>query len=346
MTHQTPGLIILTGSGETLPSSGTTHDFVAQRLPTNPHIVIPETPAGFEPNSDKVAGKIKTFLQRRLQNYKPKVTVVPARNRTQADDFDIISPLFSADEILVGPGSPTYAARHLRNSELVGAIAARHMMGASLFLSSAATLAFGRNTLPVYEIYKVGEDLHWKDGVDYFSAFGLNLTIIPHWNNTDGGADLDTSCCYIGRNRFDQLYDMLSLTTVVGLDEHTSLIIDPSESCCRVMGKSGVTLIKNRKEHYFKSGQHFPAHLLGDWFVPDRHPFVSAEIEQLVSDTAERTNQPALQPTPDIIELATQRQTARINKNWSQSDQLRDQIAALGWQIKDTKDGFELEPLA
>ena len=51
-------------------------------------------------------------------------------------------------------------------------------------------MASGRYTLPVYEIYKVGQDLHWIDGLSFFGDFGLRLSVIPHWNNNDGGQEL------------------------------------------------------------------------------------------------------------------------------------------------------------
>ena len=63
-----PGLVVLLGSGETLPFSGKIHEFVAQRLPKHGNVAILETPAGFEPNCDQVAGKIKSYLEQRLQN--------------------------------------------------------------------------------------------------------------------------------------------------------------------------------------------------------------------------------------------------------------------------------------
>ncbi|MEZ4643135.1 MAG: hypothetical protein R3E31_10465 [Chloroflexota bacterium] len=117
MKAEIPGLVVLLGSGETLPSSGKIHEHVARQLPQKPHIVILETPAGFEPNSDRVAGKIKEFLERRLQNYKPDISVLPARKRGtpfSPDNADIVSPILTADEILLGPGSPTYGSRQLR----------------------------------------------------------------------------------------------------------------------------------------------------------------------------------------------------------------------------------------
>jgi hypothetical protein len=45
----------------------------------------------------------------------------------------------------------------------------------------------------------------------------------------------------------------------------------------------------------------------------------------------------------DILVLAQQRQQARVEQDWATSDALRDQIAAEGWIVKDTSDGFTLE---
>jgi len=47
----------------------------------------------------------------------------------------------------------------------------------------------------------------------------------------------------------------------------------------------------------------------------------------------------------EITALADQRLAARAEKDWTRSDELRDQIAAAGWQIKDGADGYELTPL-
>jgi len=47
-------------------------------------------------------------------------------------------------------------------------------------------------------------------------------------------------------------------------------------------------------------------------------------------------------PSDEIVALAEQRVSARANKNWTESDRLRDQITALGWSIQDSKDGYKL----
>jgi len=47
-----------------------------------------------------------------------------------------------------------------------------------------------------------------------------------------------------------------------------------------------------------------------------------------------------------VLALIEQRQVARANKQWGESDRLRDAIATLGWIVKDTKDGPKLTPKA
>jgi cysteinyl-tRNA synthetase len=41
----------------------------------------------------------------------------------------------------------------------------------------------------------------------------------------------------------------------------------------------------------------------------------------------------------EVAQLAQQREKARREKNWKRSDELREQISALGWEMRDTKDG-------
>jgi cysteinyl-tRNA synthetase len=44
----------------------------------------------------------------------------------------------------------------------------------------------------------------------------------------------------------------------------------------------------------------------------------------------------------EVAQLAEQRVNARREKNWKGSDELRDRISALGWDVRDTKDGQKL----
>lgn len=351
------GPIVLFGSGETLASSGKTHEATARALNERPRIAILETPAGFEPNSDRVAGKIAEFLERRLQNYTPLIEVLPARKRGtpfSPDEHDVVAPILESNWILLGPGSPSYGARQLRNSLAVDMITARHHMGATLMLSSSSTLAFSTYTMPVYEIYKVGEDLHWKDGVNYFGRLGVPLVIIPHWDNNDGGDELDTSRCYMGRKRFNQLREKLPPNMVIlGIDEHTSLTFDFPNNECHVMGNGNVYILRNGQSDLdataYKSGETFPADAFGTWKTENARNFLSETVWQDALKAQKRLAQELSfkpEPSAEVLQLVKQRTAARANREWQKADQLRDQIADLGWQVMDTPDGAELEPLA
>jgi cysteinyl-tRNA synthetase len=47
---------------------------------------------------------------------------------------------------------------------------------------------------------------------------------------------------------------------------------------------------------------------------------------------------------PRVAQLANERENARREKNWKRSDELREQIGALGWEVRDTKEGQKLKP--
>jgi cysteinyl-tRNA synthetase len=47
---------------------------------------------------------------------------------------------------------------------------------------------------------------------------------------------------------------------------------------------------------------------------------------------------------PEATVLAKEREAARREKNWKRSDELRGRISALGWEVRDTKDGQKLTP--
>jgi len=46
----------------------------------------------------------------------------------------------------------------------------------------------------------------------------------------------------------------------------------------------------------------------------------------------------------EVAQLGEERQNARREKHWKRSDELRDQISALGWEVRDTKEGQKLTP--
>ena len=373
-----PGLIILFGSGETSPTGRKIFEHVFRSLPRSPRIALLETPAGFELNSPQVIGRVEDFFSHRLQNFSPQVEIIAARKRGtpfSPDAPQIVNPLLQADMIFMGPGSPSYAIRQLRDSLAWYYLVARHRLGAALALASAATIAFSACALPVYEIYKVGEDLHWNEGLNFFRLYGMELVFIPHWNNNEGGTELDTSRCFMGQERFSRLMSMLpEETTIIGLDEKTALIMNPSRCECHVKGLGNITLLHtghkhshpdsldpsnknlnlsthdiNLKQiaeqrgghvHIYMDGQSFPMAEIGPFHA--YHP--EANLPYTIWQKAVQAIRPSKyevsdSPSQEVMHLIQARDEARSNRNWTDADKFRIQIEKLGWEITDTKDG-------
>lgn len=342
-----PGMIALLGSGETAPSSGVVYDRLTAQAQAPLQVSILETPAGFQPNSDRVAGKVAEFLSVRLQNLKPEISLLPARARDtdySPDDPATTEAMLQSDMIFLGPGSPTYAARQLAGSLAWQRLQARHRRGAAVVTASAATIAVGAHALPVYEIYKVGADLHWQPGLDLLAPYGLSIVFVPHWNNTEGGADLDTSRCYMGQDRYARLLAMLPADqTVVGIDEHTGLILDLAAGRAEVLGRGGVTLLRDGATRHFARKERFALTDLGPFHPIDPCQGIAPEVW---AETASRPREELAAPEPPdaVLALVEERQSARASRDWASADRLRDQIAAAGWQVKDTPEGPVLDP--
>ena len=73
--------------------------------------------------------------------------------------------------------------------------------GGAVVFASAAALTLGSQTVPVYEVYKVGEDPAWRPGLDILERVaGIRAAVVPHWDNHEGGGH-DTRFCYLGLDR-------------------------------------------------------------------------------------------------------------------------------------------------
>jgi hypothetical protein len=270
------------------------------------------------------------------------VEVVPARKRgtlLSPDEPEVVAPLLKANYLVLGPGSPTYAAKQLEGSLAWHAILARHRLGAPLILASAAAIAASAYALPVYEIYKVGEDLGWKAGLNLLGPFGRKVAIVPHWNNREGGEELDTSHSFMGQERFERLLGLLpSDVDVVGIDEHTALLLDFVAGKAVVFGRGVVSWLRDGSTTRLDAGASMPLAALGLM----RHPESRDDIPQAVWAAASHTDlsiSPKHEPPEPVRALVTARTQARANGDWGLSDRLRQEIAAAGWQVRDTPQG-------
>jgi cyanophycinase-like exopeptidase len=261
MDKATSGIVVLFGSGETLDTGRKIQRNILFDLPRGQHIAIVETPAGFQPNSHTVAQVLADVFTNSLKEFIAEVTVIPARQKHtlySPDDEELLKPLANASYIVLGPGSPTYAARQLKSTKAWECIMERWKQGATIVLSSAAAIAAGEYVLPVYEIYKVGSDYYWEEGLSLFSDLGMPISILTHWNNHDGGADLDTSHCFMGKDRFSKIYDLFPQEkTLLCIDEHTAVIFYFKKGLLQVRGKGNMVLILKRSETVFENGKFY-----------------------------------------------------------------------------------------
>jgi len=342
-----PGPLALLGSGETAASGRRAFEWLFRRVDHPVRVAILETPAGFQPNSRQVAQDVADFLESHLPGYHPSVTVVPARKRGtpfSPDDPGLVDAILSADCVFLGPGSPTYTVRQLRGSVVWEAVRARYATGAALVLASAAVLAVGAQTLPVYEIYKAGSDLGWHPGLNLLGTAGVAATFIPHWNNREGGAGLDTSHCFVGPERFATLRAMLPAEApVVGIDEHTALILDP-EGVGWVLGAGEVSIESGGAVQTHSTGATFPLAEIAsfDWEALVRS--VPRDLlDRAASRLSELRNGDGEEPVPaEVNRLVERREEARKARDWRVADSLRVEIEQRGYQVQDTPEGPRL----
>lgn len=241
------GTLVLMGSGELSPSMVEVHKSLLQAKGPHASAVFLDTPAGFQLNADEISRRAQEYFRSRVGR---PLTTASLKSREAMDTIhgrQALALLESADYILMGPGSPTYATRQWIGSPVPAILRSRLENGAVVTAASAAALTVGWKTLPVYEIYKVGMDLHWADGMDLLGPWGFRLVVVPHWNNAEGGTH-DTRCCYMGEVRFRVLESLLSEdAVVVGIDEHTALVMDFATGEATVRGVGTVTLRRIRR---------------------------------------------------------------------------------------------------
>lgn len=256
------GIIALMGSGELTATMVAVHKELLSRLPKPAQAVFLDTPAGFQLNVDQLSQRAVEYFDRHVGQ-----SMAPASYKGSgfSDPYETeraLRLLRGAHFILMGPGSPTYALRQWRSSPVPEILKDRIARGNCLAAASAAALTVGCLTLPVYEIYKVGDDLHWVEGMDILGSFGFRVVVVPHWNNAEGGTH-DTRFCYMGESRFRHLERLLpDDVLILGLDEHTACILDIERGQGTVRGIGGVTLRFQGHEKTFSKGECFPLDLL------------------------------------------------------------------------------------
>jgi hypothetical protein len=248
-------VLAIMGSGETAPAMAKVHRAMLDRLgPGSGPVVVVDTPYGFQENADDLSQRIAAYFAESVG----RDAVIATYRSREVDELTIataVARIGEARYVMAGPGSPSYALRHWADGPIPAALEGILASGGALTMASAAALTLGVVTVPVYEIYKVGDDPSWLVGLDILGrAAGLTAAIIPHYDNAEGG-NHDTRFCYLGERRLRTLEEQLpDRAFVLGIDGHTALVLDLERRTASVAGLGSVTIRVAGRSTVFPSG--------------------------------------------------------------------------------------------
>ena len=249
-------LLAIMGSGETAPTMVKPHRQLFERLDPAPGpAVLLDTPYGFQENADDISARAVEYFAASVGR---AVEPIELRRVVGADPVRIeaaLARLAGASWVFAGPGSPTYALREWAGTDMPDLLADKLSHGGCVVFASAAALTLGRYTVPVYEVYKVGADPVWVEGLDLLGELGPDLAIIPHYDNAEGGTH-DTRFCYLGERRLAMLETQLPDTGwVLGVDEHTACVLDLDAGSASIVGNGVVTIRRGGVSSVVPSGE-------------------------------------------------------------------------------------------
>jgi cyanophycinase-like exopeptidase len=244
-------ILAILGSAETTPTMTKPHRSMFEHVGSAPAVLL-DTPYGFQENVDDISARAIEYFDRSVGR---TVGVASLRGGdTALAKETALTRVRQAGWVFAGPGSPSYAIKVWNDTTLPQLLKDKLANGGVVVFSSAAALTVGIATVPVYEVYKAGADPHWLDGLDLLSAVGLNAAVIPHYDNAEGGHH-DTRYCYMGERRLAIMERQLPDDAyVLGVDEHTGLIIDIDAGNATVVGLGGVTIRKHGESFVIPAG--------------------------------------------------------------------------------------------
>ncbi len=247
-------VLAIIGSGETSPTMVTMHKDLVSRLGLDrPRAIVLATPYAFQENAADVSARAQRYF---ADSVGLQVSVAagtsphadagmapPLTGEDEEDEARQAAAIRTADWVFAGPGSPSYALAHWLAGPVAAGLRDRVLAGDGVtVLASAAAATAGRFTLPVYEIYKAGGAPRWLTGLDLLGTLGLTVAVIPHYDNAEGGR-YDTRHCYLGERRLAVMERELPAdAAVLGVDEHTAVLIDLRTEDIEIRGRGGVTI--------------------------------------------------------------------------------------------------------
>jgi len=311
-----PRILTIMGSGETAPTMVTTHRMLAAKLPKPARATLLDTPYGFQENAPELATKAVEYFSTSINI---TLDVAGLTQMIGADALAVergLQLVADAQYVFAGPGSPTYALRQWAGTPLAGLLIKKLRDGGIVTFASAAALTLGRFTLPVYEIYKVGEEPRWLEGLNILGEVGINAALIPHYNNAEGGHH-DTRFCYMGERRLSILErELPDDVYVLGVDEHTGVVIDIDAQTATVVGKGVLTIRVKGVSTEIASGEVLPLDRLREPLLNTKNIAHSGAPSVVASDTA--TSDAATKPA-DTFDSNLRQATDRLNDGFTQA---------------------------
>jgi cyanophycinase-like exopeptidase len=247
-------LLVIMGSGETAPTMVKVHREVIAQSGSGPAVML-DTPFGFQMNADDLVEKTRQYF---TDSVGTPVQVARWRraDAPSTEHEKSLALLAQAAWAFAGPGSPTYALRQWAGTAMPEALADVARRGGTLVFGSAAACTLGTHAIPVYEIYKVGEEPHWATGLDLLGRLtGIEAVVVPHYDNAEGGQH-DTRFCYLGEQRLAAMETQLPDDVgVLGVDEHTAVVIDLQARTATVRGNARMTLRYRGHSQSYTNGE-------------------------------------------------------------------------------------------
>jgi len=340
------GKIAILGSGETSPNLVSVHRELLDDDASSNCFMI-DSPFGFQENADQLVEKIQDFYKTSLNIQIQLASFRKIEELNGKSFFKTIQLLESASFIFAGPGSPSYASKLWSDNQIQSILLNHLSKGKNALFASAAATTLGENTLPVYEIYKVGKDPFWEKGLNILNAYDLSCSVVPHFNNKEGG-NHDTSYSYVGKNRIEKLLQQ-SYSNILGIDEHTALIISGKEGLFQVKGLGKLTVINKKGVHEFDNGTAENLSTLQDLLKPDKKNTENQKeiLKNESQDThylkqiakleieVEKNKLNNERFSKIVEELISLRGKLREEKNYELSDTIRNILESCNLQIED-----------
>ena len=370
-------MLVIIGSGEMAAPMTRVHREVVRRLAANRppaadlKATIIDTPYGFQSNADLLSEAALDFFGRRIG----MSTAVASMRRSDDDPLlreTAFARIREADFVFSGPGSPSYALRQWSGTPIRQLLADKLTQGGALVFASAAALTLGRLVVPVYEIYKVGEDPFWLPGIDVLSQVGLSAAVIPHFDNAEG-REHDTRFAFLGEERLAMLEDQMPDDVfILGVDEHTALMIDLGAEMVTVHGRGGATVRRRGQSSILAAGEEIRfehlAHLarvartappvtaraaqapqsnehadvrslVRDILAADDPALARAMVVRLGEMTERAVGERTRLVEPLVEALLDARRSARARGDWATADSIRERLLQLGIELRDVPDG-------